>query len=87
MLNDQSPSSIRTIAFIQGDTNDNAIAIRSGKWKLIESTDNQKQKLHNLYDLSIDQGETNDVAKNHPEIVKKLATALDETREDGRTRL
>ncbi len=86
LLGHQSPNSLRTIAFIQGDTKDDAIAVRSGKWKLIESTDSDQQKLHSLYDLSTDEGETNDVAREHADIVKDLATALDKAREDGRIR-
>ena len=46
-------SNLRTITFIQGDTKDNAIAVRSGLWKLIESKNTENGKVHQLYD-SID---------------------------------
>ena len=77
---------LRSIAFIQGDTADNAIAVRSGQWKLTETADSKKQKAHQLYDLSADPGETNNIAKAQPELVQQLASALDKARADGRTR-
>lgn len=39
-------------------------AIRSGKWKLVDGKE--------LYDLDKDPGEVNDLATQHPEVVKKL---------------
>jgi arylsulfatase A len=76
----------RKTAFIQGDQYDNAIAVRAGPWKLIETTNNRKQKVHQLYDLTSDPGETNDIAKSKPEVVQELAAALQKARTDGRTR-
>jgi len=77
---------LRKIAFIQGDTSDNAIAVRSDQWKLIETTNSRKQKAHQLYNLSGDPGETNNIAKGNREVVKQLAAELDKARADGRTR-
>lgn len=65
---------------------DNAIAICSGQWKVIESTKGRDGKVHQLYDLTKDPGETTDVAQEHPEIVKQLAAGLEKARSDGRTR-
>ena len=55
---------------------DNAIAVRSGPWKLIETSNSRKRKSHQLYDLTADPGETNDIAKTKPEVVQELAAAL-----------
>ena len=65
---------------------DNAIAICSGRWKVIESANSKKEKVHQLYDLTKDPGETTDLAKEHPEVVKQLAAGLDQARLAGRTR-
>ena len=77
---------VRKAIFVQGDTDDNAIAICSGQWKAIESTNGKQEKVHQLYDLTKDPGETTDVAKEHPEIVKQLAASLEKARRDDRTR-
>ena len=76
----------RKLAFIQGDQNDNAIAVRANQWKLIETRDGKNQKTHQLFDLSADPGETNDIAKTKTELVQELAAALQKARADGRTR-
>ncbi len=52
-------------------------ALRMGQWKairtnLMKKPDNQIQ----LYDLSLDIGETNDVAADHPELVDKMAALM-----------
>lgn len=77
---------VRKAIFVQGDTDDNAIAICSGQWKAIASTDGKNEKVLRLYDLIKDPGEITDVAQEHPEIVKQLAAGLDKARSDGRTR-
>ena len=53
-------------------------AIRSGDWKLIELIDNSSEsgQRFELYDLSEDIGETNDVAAERAEITKALAEQL-----------
>jgi arylsulfatase A-like enzyme len=79
-------SDLRNMIFIQGDTKDNALAVGSGSWKLIESKNSENEKVHELYDLSTDQGETNDIAKANPNVVKRMAAALDKARADGRIR-
>jgi len=43
-------------------------AIRKGKWKLVKSNSPDPE----LYDLSTDMGEADDVAPNRPELVEKL---------------
>lgn len=76
---------LREIAFIQGDTKDNAIAIRSGDWKMIASTSDGK-KVHELFDLSQDKAETENLASQNPEVVQRLSSALAKARAEGRTR-
>ena len=47
---------------------DDERAIRKGKWKLCMFGNNDAE----LYDLSVDIGETNDIAKENPQLVKQL---------------
>lgn len=47
-------------------------AVRQGKWKLV--SDYEKKKWE-LYDVEVDRGETNDLAEQHPEIVRELSFA------------
>lgn len=51
---------------------ENRGAIRDGDWKLLRFPDRPAE----LYDLSQDMSESNDVALRHPEIVKKLFKKL-----------
>ena len=53
-------------------------AIREGRWKLIEKTDDQTpagQRLE-LYDLTADIGETNNLVKQHPQKAEALRQKL-----------
>jgi arylsulfatase A-like enzyme len=77
---------LRKVTFIQGDTADNVMAVRSGSWKLIEAGNKRAGKVHQLFDLAADPGETNNIAQGKPDIVKQLAADLDKARADGRTR-
>lgn len=49
------------------------LAIRSGKWKLLIS---YRDRNAELYNMEQDKFETNNVAKDHPEIVKELREKL-----------
>jgi arylsulfatase A-like enzyme len=68
-------------------------AVRSGSWKYIEGIPSptlkrpsQRDELHaQLYNLQDDPGEQNNVVDNHPEIVKRLASVLEEQRHSGRS--
>jgi arylsulfatase A len=51
-------------------------AVRMGKWKGIGGGGKRKSPLR-LYDLSKDIGEKNDVAAEHPDIVKKITAIMD----------
>jgi arylsulfatase A len=46
-------------------------SVRMGKWKLIRPTLSKDAAKAELYDLEVDPGETNDLLKQHPEIVKQ----------------
>jgi len=74
-----------------------AFSVARGNWKYIEPAKGVKvEKLTNiesgvddlpqLYNLKSDIGETNNVAKDHPEIVKDLSEILKKIRDNGRSR-
>ena len=48
-------------------------AVRRGNWKLLRTSDDQIQ----LFDLSTDVGESNDLSEQRPDVVKELVEALD----------
>jgi arylsulfatase A-like enzyme len=50
----------------------NLEAVRSGKWKL-----RRRKKSTELYDLKADISEKNNLAENHPDIVKRLTTTME----------
>jgi arylsulfatase A-like enzyme len=77
---------IRKLTVLQGDTRDDALAVRSGPWNLIESKASKGGKQHDLYDLVKDPGETKNLAAEKPEVVKELAAALAKVRDEGRSR-
>jgi len=49
------------------------LAVRNERWKLLCSYDGSRPQ---LYDLDVDQGETRNVAQEHPEIVRRLSAEL-----------
>jgi arylsulfatase A len=77
---------IRRLTVVQGDTKDDALAVRSGPWKLIESKTAAGGTRHQLYDLVEDPGEMKNIAAGRPDIVKEIAAALAKVRDDGRSR-
>lgn len=85
LLGTEPKTPLREVAFVQGDTKDNAIAIRSDDWKLIESHD-KGTKSHELFDLSEDRAESKNLANSNPEVIERLSAALAKARADGRTR-
>lgn len=48
------------------------LAVREGKWKLLVNADGSQVE---LYDLSADQNETNNVANTNPDLAKRLTDA------------
>ncbi len=55
-------------------------AVRAGNWKAIRFGVGGRVE---LYDLSKDQGETTDVAKDHPEVVARLTKDMDQARTES----
>ena len=51
--------------------------VRSGRWKVVRSRPDAEFE---LYDLATDRGETRDLAKDRPEIVRQLTTAFEDWR-------
>lgn len=56
-------------------------AVRKDKWKAVKyNVLKNPDATIQLYDLSIDEGEQNDIAKHHPKIVKDMETIIKEAR-------
>lgn len=60
----------------------NLYGLRQGKWKYIQVEKNQPPQ---LYDLSVDVAETNNVYASHPEVVKELEQQLKQLLNSDRT--
>ncbi|MGE9270229.1 MAG: sulfatase-like hydrolase/transferase [Verrucomicrobiales bacterium] len=76
----------RKAVLIQGDTKNNAIAICSGRWKVIDKIGDDGEWRPELYDLHQDPRETFNLAKSHPEVLQDLVEVLKDARSEGRTR-
>lgn len=76
----------REAVFILGNGKDSAVAVCTGKWKLIVRYGDGEKLGHELYDLTEDPGERNNVASAHPEITERLVAAYKKADADGRTR-
>jgi len=66
-----------------------ALAIREGKWKLIPQQVGPRGAVRQqaqLYDLSTDLAEKNNVVAEHPDIAKRLTDLLEKYRKSGRSR-
>jgi len=58
---------------------------RAGDWKLVRTSRGKNPK-HELYNLSDDPGESNNIINAHPEIAKRLIATLDEVINADRSR-
>ena len=59
-------------------------ALRKGNWKLVNyKVNNPEETTVELYDLSTDIGEENNVAAQHPELVKELQQLMDSARTES----
>lgn len=76
----------REAVLIQGNGKDSAIAVCTGKWKLIVRYGSDRNRGNELYDLSNDPGELTDLSSEHPEVAKRLAAILEKAETKGRTR-
>ena len=74
-----------------------ALSLRQGQWKYIEpnrgpriNTETNTQlgndPAEQLYDLSVDPGETNNVASKHPDKAKEMGAQLQNIKQSGRSR-
>ena len=86
LLGKQERIADRDTVFIQGNGKDSAVAVCSGKWKLIFRYGDQEQRGHELYDLSQDPGELTNLSSEYPEITNTMAAAFQKADADGRTR-
>ena len=86
LLGKQKRIAGREELFILGNGKDSAIAVCSGKWKLIFRYGAEQDRGHELYDLENDPGELTNLSEQHPDITKRLAAALDKAESDGQTR-
>ncbi len=59
-------------------------AVRMGKWKGVRGGKSGKTGRIELYDLSSDIGEQNDVASEHPELAKRIAAIMEAAHTDPR---
>ncbi len=69
LLDEKTGAPHEVLVWRQGDRR----AVRKGNWKWIEGESNQTE----LYDLSKDIGESNNLAPQHPEKVKELAAEFE----------
>jgi len=59
-------------------------ALRKGDWKLVKyNVLNPEKTTHELYNLSTDLGEENNVAEQHPEIVQELSEIMKNARTES----
>ncbi len=74
-----------------------SLTLIRGKWKYIEPSNGQKLNRNNgietgrdtvaqLYDLERDLGEKNNIAAEHPDVVREMEALLKKIKEEGRSR-
>ena len=76
----------REAIFVLGDGKDSAIAVRSGRWKLIVRYDATRNETYELYDLQQDPSELNNLSEEQSDVTHGLAMALRNAEAAGRTR-
>lgn len=86
LLGKEAQIASRKSIFILGNGKDSAVAVCTGKWKLIVRYGVDQGRGHELYDLSKDPSELKDLANENPEIVQQLAADFQEAEAAGRTR-
>ena len=86
LLEEQDAPEVPRTIYVQGDTQDDAIAICSGRWKMIAGKGSKDVPAVQLYDLDADPAELKNLAKQNPELVQSMLAGLKKARNDGRTR-
>ena len=62
-------------------------ALRKGNWKAIRFYKNAQPAFTELYNLSSDVGEKNDMAKMHPEKIRELEALMDKAHKPSESSL
>ena len=86
LLGKQQQITGREAIFILGNGKDSSVAVCTGKWKLIVRYGNDKDQGNELYDLSNDPAELNNVADQYPQIAEALSDEFQKAEAAGRTR-
>ena len=86
LLGQESREPKREAVFVLGDGKDSAIAVCSGRWKLIVRYDADRDETYELYDLAQDPGELVNLSEEQAAVTRKLANALEKAEAAGRTR-
>ena len=86
LLGKQERIDEREFVFILGNGKDSAVAVTNGQWKLIVRYGSDKDRGNELYDLSKDPGEGENVASEHLEVADRMARAFEIAESAGRTR-
>ena len=86
LLGEEEQIAGRDAVFLQGNGKDSAIAVRSGKWKLIVRYGDDREKGNELYELASDPGEVSELSEKLPDVAKHLADAFQKAETNGRTR-
>jgi arylsulfatase A-like enzyme len=86
LLGQASKIARREAVFIQGNGKDSAIAVCSGRWKLIVRYDGNRDETYELYDLAEDLGELTNLSEENAAMTSRLAAALKKAETVGRTR-
>lgn len=86
LLGKQEYITDREAIFVLGNGKDSAIAVCTGRWKLIYRYGNEEDRGHELYDLENDPGELTDLSDQKSEVMQHLLNAFDTAESAGQTR-
>lgn len=93
-----TPGSRGRQAMVQQDNGRSGdLGYREGKWKLVRHKSGRSRNVnlrlvptempeHQLFDLDVDPGESQDVSAEYPEVTERMVAQLDQLIQDGRSR-